>query len=267
MSTTITWLGHSTVVLDVDGVRIVADPLLRRHAGLLRRRGGRPVPAQRPAPTRVGRTFTTTMPSSGLARPPAAPIITGAPNVPWLRKRNLSAIAPAEGEWIDVGGGAGVEVALTPAVHSSRPMPHRPNAANGHLVRTRSSAVWLAGDTELFDGLNGLPEIRRQAHRSGRRSGVRLGAPALGGTHGAGPGRRGVPARGRQVRRTRALGHAARSGRGAYPRDWMDIPGPAFARALGRVAPRCTPLVLEIGVPSPPRAPPPGLSTAPHPAR
>jgi hypothetical protein len=32
----------------------------------------------------------------------------------------------------------------------------------------------------------------------------------------------------------------------------MDVPGPAFARALGRVAPRCTPLVLELGVPTSP---------------
>ena len=38
----VTWLGHSTVVVDIDGVRIVADPLLRRHAGVLRRRGRRP---------------------------------------------------------------------------------------------------------------------------------------------------------------------------------------------------------------------------------
>jgi hypothetical protein len=30
----------------------------------------------------------------------------------------------------------------------------------------------------------------------------------------------------------------------------MDIPGPAFAQALGLAAPRCTPLVLGIGVPT-----------------
>ena len=42
MTIDVTWLGHSTVVLDIDGVRIVADPLLRRHAGVLRRRGREP---------------------------------------------------------------------------------------------------------------------------------------------------------------------------------------------------------------------------------
>ena len=38
----VTWLGHSSAVLDLDGVRLVIDPLLGRHAGLLRRRGDRP---------------------------------------------------------------------------------------------------------------------------------------------------------------------------------------------------------------------------------
>ena len=40
MTVALTWLGHATVVLDIDGVRLVADPLLRRHNGVLRRRGG-----------------------------------------------------------------------------------------------------------------------------------------------------------------------------------------------------------------------------------
>ena len=38
----VTWLGHSTVILDLDGVRIIADPLLRRNSGILRRRGEQP---------------------------------------------------------------------------------------------------------------------------------------------------------------------------------------------------------------------------------
>jgi len=37
---------------------------------------------------------------------------------------------------------------------------------------------------------------------------------------------------------------------GTYPRGWMDAPGPAFARALELVAPQCTPMVLEIGIPT-----------------
>ena len=32
----ITWLGHSTVVVDLDRVRVLTDPLLRANAGPLR---------------------------------------------------------------------------------------------------------------------------------------------------------------------------------------------------------------------------------------
>ena len=41
-------------------------------------------------------------------------------------------------------------VRLAPAVHGARPMPHRPNGAHGHLVRSGGTTVWVAGDTELF---------------------------------------------------------------------------------------------------------------------
>ena len=44
----ITWLGHSSVVLDLDGVRVLTDPLLHPHVGLLRRLAPRPDPAAGP---------------------------------------------------------------------------------------------------------------------------------------------------------------------------------------------------------------------------
>ena len=253
MSTTITWLGHSTVVLDVDGARIVADPLLRRHAGLLRRRGGRPAPAQWIGADAVLLSHLhhdhAELKSLRML-PPAAPIITGGPNVPWLRKRDLSAIAPPEGEWIDVGGGGGGPGAQTPPLPTSRPMPHRPNAANGHLVRAPSATIWLAGDTELFDGLSALPEL------AGRPIDLAVvpvsgWGPRLSGGH-MGPAQAAEACLRVGARYAVPVhwGTLHAPGGGTYPRDWMDIPGPAFAQALGLVAPRCTPLVLEIGVPT-----------------
>ena len=38
-----TWVGHSTVLLELGGVRILTDPLLRRRLGPLRRRRDLPV--------------------------------------------------------------------------------------------------------------------------------------------------------------------------------------------------------------------------------
>ena len=47
----ITWVGHSTVLLEADGARLLTDPLLRPRVGHLRRVGG-PVPSIGPLTVR-----------------------------------------------------------------------------------------------------------------------------------------------------------------------------------------------------------------------
>ena len=44
-SLAITYVGHATVLLEMDGVRLLTDPLLRRRVGVLIRRGPPPPPA------------------------------------------------------------------------------------------------------------------------------------------------------------------------------------------------------------------------------
>lgn len=40
----VTWWGHSTVLVEIDGVRVLTDPLLRERVGALRRAA--PLPAE-----------------------------------------------------------------------------------------------------------------------------------------------------------------------------------------------------------------------------
>jgi L-ascorbate metabolism protein UlaG (beta-lactamase superfamily) len=250
---TITWLGHSTVVVDVDGVRLITDPLLRRHAGLLRRRGEEP----RPALWRGADAVLLSHLHHDHAElrslrmlPSGAPVITGAPNVAWLRKRNLAGVAAPAGQWIAVGRHGRVEVTLCDARHASRPMPHRPNGANGHLVRAPSATIWLAGDTELFEGLAELPAL------AGRPIDLAVvpvsgWGPRLSGGH-MGPSQAAEACRRVGARHAVPVhwGTLHVPGGSSHPRGWMEVPGPAFARALGEVAPRCIPLVLRTGVPT-----------------
>ncbi|MGZ5974548.1 MAG: MBL fold metallo-hydrolase, partial [Isosphaeraceae bacterium] len=44
MGDRLTFLGHSTVLVDLDGVRVLTDPMLGHMAGAIRRQW--PVPAQ-----------------------------------------------------------------------------------------------------------------------------------------------------------------------------------------------------------------------------
>lgn len=253
MTTTVTWLGHSTVVLDVDGVRLLTDPLLRPGAGLLRRRGRHPSRARWEGTDAVLLSHLhhdhAELRSLRMV-PPGTPVITGAPNARWLRARHLTAVAPGSGHWVSVGVG-GVQVTLCRADHTARPMPHRPNAANGHVVRTPTTTIWVAGDTELFDELSELPAL------AGRTIDLAIvpvsgWGPRLSGGH-LGPVEAAEACR--RVGAAYAVpvhwGTLHAPGGRRYPRGWMDRPGPDFARAVEAAAPRCRPLVLDIDVPTP----------------
>ena len=54
------------------------------------------------------------------------PVLTAPENAVWVRKKGLAGHGLAEGEWAPVGDAGDVAVRLVPAVHHSRPMPHRP---------------------------------------------------------------------------------------------------------------------------------------------
>jgi L-ascorbate metabolism protein UlaG (beta-lactamase superfamily) len=253
VSTTLTWLGHSTVVLDVGGTRLLTDPLLRRHAGVLRRRGPKPAVLnwERPDAVLLSHLHHDHAELRSLRMlPPDVPIITAQANARWLRARGLKGMAPGDDGWASVGASHGTRVRLCEARHHSRPMPHRPNEANGHLVRSASGVIWIAGDTSLFDGLTELgrdaggaidlaivpvsgwgPRLSGghldpvQAAEACARVGARCAVPVHWGTLHAPGGR-------------------------IYPPRWMDRPGPEFAAALAERAPGCRPLLPAVGVPT-----------------
>ena len=263
----VTWLGHASVVLDLDGVRLVTDPLLRRHAGLLRRRGDQP-------DADVWRSTDAVLLShlhhdhaelGSLRLLGDVPVLTAPSSARWLTERGLRGVGLRNTDWfrVDARGpgelvrdrlgsepvpvGGGVRVRLCPAVHGHRPMPHRPNAANGHLVRGASACVWVAGDTSVYPGMLRLPDL--------------AGAPvdvALVPVGGWGPrlseGHMGPLTAARACAFVGARFavpvhwgtlHAPASTR--LPPGWMDRAGDAFAAALAREAPDCLPIVLRPG--------------------
>ena len=155
----VTWVGHSTVLLELGGVRVLTDPLLRRRLGPLRRRHDLPVQhhvddvdvvllshlhhdhADLPSLRRVGHV----------------PVVTHPANLPWLAKHRLDAADAAADAWHPLA--PGVEVLLVRADHEARPMPHRPNGATGMLLRGGGVVVWFAGDTSLHADMERLPEL------------------------------------------------------------------------------------------------------------
>lgn len=158
------WIGHATTVLDVGGVRLLTDPLLRRHAGLLRRVGPKPEPAQWAGVDAIllSHLHLDHADVGSLRMLPDVPVLTGPADAAWVERVGHPAVALAStGEWTTLHGGAGtVEVRLVRADHHSRPMPHRPNDAHGFLVRSAwGEVVWFPGDTSAYPELDDLPHL------------------------------------------------------------------------------------------------------------
>ncbi len=154
-----TWVGHSTVLLEMGGLRILTDPLLRRRLGPLRRRSDLPV---QPHVDDVDVVLLShlhhdhaDLPS--LRRVGHVPVVTAPANLPWLDKHRLEPGDAATDAWHPLG--PGVEVLLVRADHEARPMPHRPNGVTGMLLRGGGVVVWFAGDTSLYAEMDQLPEL------------------------------------------------------------------------------------------------------------
>ncbi|MBD5788139.1 MBL fold metallo-hydrolase [Cellulosimicrobium terreum] len=271
----VTWLGHSTVVVDAGGVRLITDPLLRRHAGLLRRRGAIPAePAWRGADAALLSHLHHDHAEPGSLRLLGdVPVLTAPANARWLRARGIRgvglgdgwhAVQPRSGGPVGTAGAeeagwpeAAVQVRLAPAVHGHRPMPHRPNAAVGHLVRVRppgpggttadATTLWAVGDTEHFPGMAHLAE------RAGGRVDVALvpvsgWGPRLSGGHlGPAEAARVCAEVGVRVAIPVHWGTLHAPGGQHVPRGWMDHAGAAFEAAVRREAPGTQAVVLRPG--------------------
>ncbi len=244
----IAWIGHSTVMLDLDGVRLLSDPLLRRHAWPLRRRFPAPAPDlwRDPDAVLISHLHHDHAELASLMMLPRVPVLTADENAGWLRRRALAGTELGE-DWHRVGDGP-VEVRLTRAIHRHRPMPHRPNAANGHLVRGSEMSAWLVGDTSLYPEMAEIPDV------IGRRLDL-IVVPIAGWGPRLSPGHLG-PAE--------AVTACVRSGarwalpvhwgtlhppmpRLMGPAGWMDRPYDEFVRALRREAPDCRLVDLRPG--------------------
>lgn len=153
----IEYVGHSTLLVELDTVRFLTDPVLRSRIGPLRRTTATPAPAARadvdavlishlhrdhldlPSLRLLGRDHRIVVPRGAGA---------------WLRARGFTEVEElGVGERTSVGG---VGVRAVHARHSGYRPPVGPAAAAvGYLVEG-TRVVYFAGDTGLFDGMRDL---------------------------------------------------------------------------------------------------------------
>ena len=150
-------IGHSSVVIELDGVRLLTDPVLRARIGPLRR--VEPVPVHDRLRdvdavliSHLHRDHLDVPSLRALGR--ETPIVVPAGAGPWLRGSGFLDVRElAVGETAEIGS---VVVRAVPAVHSGFRPPLGPTAPPlGYVVRG-SRSVYFAGGTDLFDAMGEL---------------------------------------------------------------------------------------------------------------
>ncbi len=150
----LTWIGHSTVIIELGGVRFLTDPFLRDRLGPLRRRG----PSVDTAA--IGKVDVVLLSHAhpdhfdrrslaGLEGDPLIVVPAGLGKV--VKRMGLRARELDADERTEVGG---LGVTAVPAHHGRWPRYPRATAV-GYLVEGAPS-VYFAGDTSAFAGLRAL---------------------------------------------------------------------------------------------------------------
>ena len=149
----IRYIGHATTLVELDGVRLLTDPVLRRSVAHLRALQRAPTAAE------LGRIDAAlvshahwdhldvrTLRLLGLD----TRLIVAAATLPWLRRRGFR----REVEAVEIGD----EVAVGPVAVRATPAVHgKPDAAVGFLYRG-SSKVYFAGDTDVFPEMDAIAD-------------------------------------------------------------------------------------------------------------
>lgn len=146
----INFVGHSTIHIDMDGVRLITDPLLGNYVGHLRRQA--PAPDQSlldvdavlishlhgdhldlPSLKSIGRETRIIVPKGGAT---------------FLKMRRFQHVEEIQsGDSIKIGG---VKILATHAVHEGRRMPWSPFIQPLGYIIDGTSEIYFAGDTDLF---------------------------------------------------------------------------------------------------------------------
>ncbi len=150
----ITWLGHATVLIELDGIRLITDPLVRHRVG----------PLVRIAPaigvdvvghvdcallSHLHADHTDLRSLRDIAR--GAPVLAPYPAGNWLTRHGVREVRElSPGSQARVGG---LLVTATAAVHDRRRRPLGPAADPiGYVIRG-SSSTYFAGDTDVFSAM------------------------------------------------------------------------------------------------------------------
>jgi len=158
----LTYIGHATTLLRLDGLTILTDPMLRGWLGPLKRQGPMPDPEvpRRADLVLVSHLHRDHLDLPSLRRVPAStPVVVPRGAGEWVAKAGAERIREVEvRETTSVDD---VEITAVPAVHDGYRDRHRGEEIEplGYLLRRGGRTVYFAGDTDLFPEMSELGQV------------------------------------------------------------------------------------------------------------
>ncbi len=158
-----TFVGHASVLVDLAGIRILTDPLLRDRVAHLRRH--HPLTLSPAELAAVDLVLVSHAHADHLDVPSlrrlgrAVPIVVPAGAGRLLTRRGFSDVREVTaGDRLQFGP---IEIEAVWAEHPPSRGPHSRVSALplGYVVRADGVAVYFAGDTDLFDGFGGHGQL------------------------------------------------------------------------------------------------------------
>jgi L-ascorbate metabolism protein UlaG (beta-lactamase superfamily) len=151
----LTYVGHATTLIEVDGARLLTDPVLGARVLHIRRLGAVPGVPPRLDAILVSHAHYDHLDLPSLRRLPAGvPVIAPYGVASLVEKRTgheVTGVAP--GERVRVGS---VDVVATAAVHDGTRLRFTRDLGAVGFVVEGTARVYFAGDTDVFDGMRGL---------------------------------------------------------------------------------------------------------------
>ena len=147
------YVGHATVLIQLDGVRLLTDPVLRRSVWHLRRR----VPLDTAPLAKVDAALVSHVHYDHFDRRSLRMLGTSVTViVPVGSRRLVRGFADVRevdaGDEVRIGD---VTIRATPAEHPSERLLLRSAPSVGYLI-SGSRRIYFAGDTDLFEGMSAL---------------------------------------------------------------------------------------------------------------
>jgi len=150
----VTFVGHATTLVELDGTRLLTDPILRSRVGPLRRQGPPPPPG---LTNQLGAVLISHLHHDHADLPSLRrldrdiPMLVAPRAGRFFTRRGFAEVTElAPGDSVRIGE---VTVTATEAVHPTERRLERDAGAIGFLLAGSRRRVYFAGDTDIFDGM------------------------------------------------------------------------------------------------------------------